>query len=242
MPLSAVIAGAAVGASLLDTIVGNQSANKNYKLGKATLEWQKEMQAKAWEREDNAVQRRAADLKAAGMSPVLAAGQGAQASSPIQVSTPRYERRGGLSDAFGSGFNAVRAYQELVASNESIAYTQAQKELTKQQTKSVQLDQAAKSHDLSIAIQDGMPMNPSGPGKMFRDGKSFLEQFVGKMKESMQQAKPPIREKWFQDWIDNNRKKAAQKSQSKYYNDMVQAEKDKAYYREAQESLKKRSY
>ena len=86
--------GSSIVGGLLDTFVGASASSKNYKAQKEVLAWQKEAQKTTWMREDNAVQRRVADLKAAGMSPVLAAGQGAQALGPIQVTAPQYQNSG----------------------------------------------------------------------------------------------------------------------------------------------------
>lgn len=63
----------------------------NYFSQKENLDWQKEAQKTTWAREDTAVQRRAADLEAAGLSKTLAAGGAAQSSGPISTTAPQFE-------------------------------------------------------------------------------------------------------------------------------------------------------
>lgn len=50
--------------------------------------------ARAWKREDNAIERRVADLKRLGLNPVLAAGQGAQSSAPMVPGPPQVQEQG----------------------------------------------------------------------------------------------------------------------------------------------------
>lgn len=64
----------AIGGSVLDT--GLSIYDRWYN---------RQLQKKQWEREDSAVQRRINDLRAAGLSPTLAAGSAAASSSPIPV-------------------------------------------------------------------------------------------------------------------------------------------------------------
>lgn len=66
-------------------------ADKNLQFQKETLGYQKALQKQIFEREDNSVQRRAADMEAAGINKALAAGNGASAGEAIGVITPQMD-------------------------------------------------------------------------------------------------------------------------------------------------------
>ena len=107
---AAVLGGAAVGSNLLTGYL-------NYENQKDTLNWQKDTQRDIFAREDTSIARRVADLKASGLSPVLAAGQGAGTGGTVSVTPPQ----------LNLGDNAVMALN-LMQQEANIAKTEAEKE------------------------------------------------------------------------------------------------------------------
>lgn len=72
--------------ALFSWLSGQQSSAQQVEAQKEANQQNIELMHEAWDREDNAVQRRVKDLEAAGLSPTLAAGSAAASSSPITVS------------------------------------------------------------------------------------------------------------------------------------------------------------
>lgn len=103
--------------------------------------WQKNMQEEAWDREDNAVQRRVADLKAAGLSPVLAAGNAASSTNPISIMAPQIDTRP-IEDATQKFTAAAQAELALQQQKAQIDQTNAQTAAIKQQQDKTALEMA----------------------------------------------------------------------------------------------------
>lgn len=123
----------------------------------------KQYQQKTWKREDNAVQRRVADLKRAGINPVLAAGQAASTSSPVHLTPPQLDGVGeGVSQAGMAGLNALRMKQDIAQSNTQIAMNLAATKKTELDAARAALEYDARQYDINHFKELGLATNSTG--------------------------------------------------------------------------------
>ena len=118
---AAVLGGAAVGSNLLTGYL-------NYQNQKDTLHWQKDTQRDIFAREDTSIARRVADLKASGLSPVLAAGQGAGTGGTVSVTPPQLN----LGDNAMVAMNLMKQEADISATRAQEAYTKLQQQRAEQ--------------------------------------------------------------------------------------------------------------
>ena len=155
------IGGAIAGASALGSIGNTFMQWQN-------LQYQKDLQKKLFRREDDSVQRRVEDLKNAGMSPVLAAGQGASAGPAISTKPPQ-------SDITERIMNAIMMKQNIAQSNAQIDLANAQKKLALNSASKVYQEKRYAEHEANFFQGKPFIKNMSQFGKMASEIDSVMK-------------------------------------------------------------------
>lgn len=151
---------------------GYDIASKNLNLQAQTLDWQKGIQERIFEREDTAVQRRKRDLEAAGLSPTLAAGSAASSGPAIAVNAPQEAPLPGA-DLLGTAMKIM----SLISMKTNIDKAAATAALTNEKTKITRINR-------KIIQDDNLPENPSLLGKIYRDLRQGLGNLFGSFQGS----------------------------------------------------------
>lgn len=115
-------------------------------LNVAKTGWDIFAQNKTWDREDTAVQRRVADLKAAGLSPTLAAGSAASTSSPINIGAPT---------PVADYMRIKEAASNLLRMKQDIATSNSQEVVNHMQAKTMAMEAAANEKLSRMRTGDG---------------------------------------------------------------------------------------
>ena len=114
--------------SAFSTVEQAKVAAANLQMQQQKFDYDKQLQQDIFAREDNSVERRTADLKAAGLNPVLAAGQGARAGAPIGVTAPQVSE------------GPAKSIGQIAGVSAQMSMTRAQTALINAQTKKTNVE------------------------------------------------------------------------------------------------------
>ena len=183
MSLMSLSALASAGAGLLENGYNIFSGERAYSAGRSDskfsrnlalwnayqqqqeFNYAKDIQKQIFEREDNAVQRRVADLEKTGLSKTLAVGTGAGAGSVVSthlsnIGNPTSNVQKPSLTFQNSLLDVLKSVEEIKGIKEQIEVAKAQKERIKAGTDSVNLENEMKEYDFK-RVKQSYGMNKS---------------------------------------------------------------------------------
>lgn len=142
------------------------NAGVNYWSGKEEREQMESLQREQWARDDNAMQRKVADLKAAGLSPVLAAGGGSPSSSAAIAASGVTAQFEGQRSAGRDVKGAMDVVADLLSAKRDIARSSAETaraDAEKARAEAANANEDQKVLNRLVFHDDGSPfLNPEG--------------------------------------------------------------------------------
>lgn len=159
----------------------------NYREMRKMNRWQKRAYKESLAREDTAVQRRAADLRAAGLSPVLAAGQGASTMPPISLNAPKMDVN--PSELAAAAMTMMSQEAEISKTKEQEKLNAAQKKLVDAQRLEVNAKRRETEWNLSRYMKHKLPTNYHGGVGDVAFGVDAAEQAAERLRLKMEEQK-----------------------------------------------------
>jgi len=154
-------------------VLGGVSSVANFGLGLANYDYQKDLQRSIFNREDTSIIRRVNDLKASGLSPVLAAGQGAGTGAIVSTHQPEIDPS-----------LAASLFIQLSTMQKDFAVKDQQIKLLRSQEGLNRINQKIKDLDYYYYDKTGISPNSSAFGKAFRDIVSMYSKFKKEYSET----------------------------------------------------------
>ena len=175
---------------VIDGVTSIWNNERNIDMQQQNLEYQKQLQQQIFNREDTAVQRRAKDLKAAGMNPLLAAGGAASSGAAVQTTAPH-------SDAP----NVVANILAMRRQQTDISMTKAQQELINEQREGVKKENELKQktidwYDDHPGVAPGVDTTKTaaaGLQGLYSSGKSWFKERYREAYDKMPEVQESLR-------------------------------------------------
>lgn len=161
------MSGGAIAQAVIGTLEGVVNAGygiynneRNWKAQQENLAYQKALQERLFSREDNAIQRRVADLKAAGINPLLASGGAAGAGAQVSTQAPH---------SSATEFDVASALRAAMMTEKQMELVQAQIDSAKSKTNYNDILGLIKAHDYKILRRMNILSTSSGTAKDIAD-------------------------------------------------------------------------